>query len=125
MLVGMAEIVETCNTTVRFIISAPTMRVPKSVKGSVNAYLSTRSALRRIVAHNHDSESKISSVAFPGMGTGVGEIPYALAALQMRVAIEQVIEGKIRFPGDFAEAQIIERCMSLPGYFEKHKDALD
>jgi O-acetyl-ADP-ribose deacetylase (regulator of RNase III) len=125
LLVGMAEIVETGNEVVRFVISAPTMRVPKSAKGSINAYLSTRAALLRINEHNQPDEPNIRSVASPGMGTGVGEIPCDLASLQMRVAIEQVIEGKIRFPEDFAEAQIIERCMSIPGYRERREPRLE
>ena len=39
LLVGQAEIVETDNQQIPFVISAPTMRVPMILKDSVNPYL--------------------------------------------------------------------------------------
>lgn len=34
------------------------------------------------------------SLLVPGMGTGVGEMPYERAARQMRVAYNAILEGK-------------------------------
>src|SRR5215467_9083102 len=45
LLVGAAEIVETDNPRIPYLISAPTMRVPMILGNSVNSYLAARAAL--------------------------------------------------------------------------------
>jgi O-acetyl-ADP-ribose deacetylase (regulator of RNase III) len=48
----------------------------------------------------------IQSVAFPGLGTGVGRVPPATCARQLRAAIDEVIVGSKGFPTTWADAQI-------------------
>jgi O-acetyl-ADP-ribose deacetylase (regulator of RNase III) len=78
---------------VKYLIAAPTMRVPvRLAENTVHPFLATRAALR--VAQKLFNEGKISSVAIPGMGTGVGGVSAAKCALQMREAYDHVIGGK-------------------------------
>lgn len=67
------------------IVCAPTMRVPMLLlPGTVNPYLATKAALLR-------SKGYGDGIAFPGMGTGAGRVPYDVAAGQMWRAICEVI----------------------------------
>lgn len=68
-----------------WFISAPTMRVPMDIRGTVNAYLAFRAAL--IAASGFDS------ITCPGMGTAVGRLSPEIAATQMLTAYRQVIQG--------------------------------
>jgi O-acetyl-ADP-ribose deacetylase (regulator of RNase III) len=57
---------------------------------------------------------RVKSVAFPGMGTGVGRVPPVNCALQMWVAIEEVVLRNpdfLSFPESWREAQL--RHMAL------------
>lgn len=108
LLVGQAEIIETCNERIPFLVCAPTMRIPKQLDlTSINAYLSTRAALRSIRQHNTDKseEMKIQKVAFPFMCTGVGMMPYHISARQMRKAYKEIVLFQSSFPKDFGESQ--------------------
>ena len=109
LLVGCAEIVETNHDLIPYVISAPTMRVPMILKGSVNIYLATRAVLI-LVKYGKFSDGtfineKVKSIAFPGMGTGVGRVPYDICALQMRRAVEDIFYEKCNFPKTWREAQ--------------------
>jgi O-acetyl-ADP-ribose deacetylase (regulator of RNase III) len=79
-----------------FVVAAPTMRVPGSVRGSLNAYLSLRAALAALLRHNVGGGPLIGSVAVPGLGTGVGGMDPDEAAEQMRAAYDSVVGGKWR-----------------------------
>jgi O-acetyl-ADP-ribose deacetylase (regulator of RNase III) len=46
LLVGQADIVETYNTNIPFLIAAPTMRVPMILTDTVNPYLAARAVFR-------------------------------------------------------------------------------
>lgn len=46
LLVGAADIVETGDSAIPFLIAAPTMRVPMVLRDSVNAYLAARGVFR-------------------------------------------------------------------------------
>lgn len=83
--VGAALVVPIASRCYQQLIVAPTMRVPGSVAGSVNAYLALRAAL--IAAGQHG----ITSLAIPGLCTGVGRMPYDEAAAQLRAAYDSVI----------------------------------
>ncbi|MGC9072355.1 MAG: macro domain-containing protein [Acidilobus sp.] len=61
----------------RYVIHAPTMRYPASRIGEDNVRLATRAALRLA------RELGLSSIALPGMGTGVGGVHYKVAANAM------------------------------------------
>jgi len=50
--VGQALIVETYDAGIPFMVAAPTMRVPDDIRGTPNAYLAFRAALRAVKAHN-------------------------------------------------------------------------
>lgn len=113
LLVGAAEIVETDNTRIPFLIAAPTMRVPMILRDSVHLYLAARGVLllikNGIFATGSLAGEKIAdavkSVAFPGLGTGVGRVAPEICARQVRAAIEDVVLGKLPFPNSWSEAQ--------------------
>ena len=87
--VGMALVVELSGPRLPFVVAAPTMRVPGSVAGTINAYLSMRAVLVAVLLH----EKVIRSLAVPGLGTGVGGMHPADAAEQMRAAYDSVVGG--------------------------------
>jgi O-acetyl-ADP-ribose deacetylase (regulator of RNase III) len=87
LLVGDALAVHTGNLRIPWLISAPTMRTPQDLTGTINAYLATRAAI-------HLAFSKeMFSVLMPGMGTGCGNLDYKTAAVQMRRGIVDAVEG--------------------------------
>lgn len=70
------------------LIIAPTMRVPSNIRHTVNVYLATRAALLEVEWELWD---EIQTVAFPGMGTGIGQVDPEICARQMRAAIGDVL----------------------------------
>lgn len=109
LLVGQAEIVPTDHPKTKYVISAPTMRVPMIIRDTVNVYLATR-AVMLLVKHGQLPDGTpisdaIHSIAIPGMGTGVGRVPPAICARQMRAAIESVLIGSSHFPESWSDAQ--------------------
>ena len=113
LVVGSALVVETGSKRPRFLIAAPTMRVPMVLDDSVNPYLAARAALLLIVKGSlapilRDGSSTnppIQSVAFPGMGTGVGRMPAEVCARQVREAILEVRGLGGGFPATWVEAR--------------------
>lgn len=113
LLVGMAEIVETDNTKIPYVIAAPTMRVPMILKDSINPYLAARAVLLLIkygIFENGILEGELISqavqtVAFPGLGTGVGKIGVNTCAHQVRKAIDTVLLERESFPKSWLDAQ--------------------
>lgn len=109
LLVGAAEIVTTDDSHIPFVISAPTMRVPMVLRDTVNVYLATRAAIL-LVLHGRFPDGRlvsedVSTVAVPGMGTGVGRLPPSICARQMKAAVDDVLLGKSTFPSSWHEAQ--------------------
>ena len=102
--VGQAVIVELGARGIRWLISAPTMRVPQDVSKTVNAYLAFRAILRAIQAHNQSGLEPIRTVLCPGLGTGEGRMTPELCALQMREAWQVVMEGELLKKGGLAGA---------------------
>ncbi len=113
LLVGSAEIVLTGNDTHPYLIAAPTMRVPMILDTkTVNPFLATRAALL-LIRHGAFAveplvgmkvRDQVTTVAFPGMGTGVGQVPPTVCARQMRAAFDQTQLERIRLPSSWAEA---------------------
>lgn len=112
LVVGTAEVVETGHERIPYLIAAPTMRVPMILHDSVNAYLAARASLL-LVQHGafasgeHQGQpvaERVKSIAFPGLGTGVGQIGFNTCARQVRSAIDDVLLGKYRVPQSWAEA---------------------
>ncbi|SEN38207.1 O-acetyl-ADP-ribose deacetylase (regulator of RNase III), contains Macro domain [Chitinophaga rupis] len=102
LLVGQAMVIETGDKTVPFLISAPTMRIPTNfnIDTSVNAYLAMKAIL--IKAKQDD---RISSVAIPGLCTGVGRMQPIIAARQMFQAYKEIMLGQKMDFKTFGEAQ--------------------
>jgi O-acetyl-ADP-ribose deacetylase (regulator of RNase III) len=89
--VGEVVVVPTGNVDIPWCISAPTMRVPRDVAATVNAYLAFRAALRAVLAHNARGDRRIGTILCPGLATAVGKMPVARCARQMRVAWDRVL----------------------------------
>jgi O-acetyl-ADP-ribose deacetylase (regulator of RNase III) len=113
LLVGAAEIVPTDDLRIPYVIAAPTMRVPMILRDSVHPYLAARAALL-LIRHGvfptgplegERVETGVQSVAFPGLGTGVGQVGPNTCARQVRAAIEEVVLGQQTFPTSWADAQ--------------------
>lgn len=79
---------------IKFLISAPTMRIPCDVSFTANAYLAFRAVILAVDRHNRDkTRQPIKSVLCPGLGTAVGRMPYQRCARQMLMAYETFILG--------------------------------
>lgn len=126
LVVGHAAIVPTDNARIPFLIAAPTMRVPMILRDTVNPYLAARAALL-LIKHGQFREgpfqgepvrSVIRTVAFPGLGTGVGRVRAAVCARQVRAAIEEVILDSNPFPRSWADAQARHQLL----YGEEFRD---
>jgi len=102
--VGNAAIVEICNEKIKYLVSAPTMRLPADVSRTLNAYLAFRAVLIVIKEHNARNEDKIQSVLCPGLPTGVGKMPPMTCAKQMKKAYDSIIMGFPPFPETLFEA---------------------
>lgn len=112
LVVGLADIVETGHAAIPFLIAAPTMRVPMVLRESVNPYLAARAVLLLIkrgkfVSGTYRGEAirdHVRTVALPGLGTGVGRIPFDMCARQVRAALDDVVLDGYVMPGSWAEA---------------------
>jgi O-acetyl-ADP-ribose deacetylase (regulator of RNase III) len=112
LVVGAADVVETGHTAIPYLIIAPTMRVPMVLHDSVNPYLAARAVFLLIrdgvfatgTRQGERIAATIRTVALPGLGTGVGRIPAATCAHQVRTALNHVVLGKYRMPQSWAEA---------------------
>jgi O-acetyl-ADP-ribose deacetylase (regulator of RNase III) len=99
LLVGQALVMPTGSSRFRYVVVAPTMRVPADVSNSVNAYLSMRAILRTVEAHNRAARGRpaeqIRALAVPGLGTGTGKMPPERAAYQMWMAYRSIAMGDL------------------------------
>jgi len=70
LLVGRAMVIETGDSDVPYLISAPTMRIPTSfnIDTSVDAYLAMKAILIKVKQHEG-----ILSVAIPSLCTGLAK----------------------------------------------------
>lgn len=93
LVVGLAEVVITDHPQFRFLVVAPTMRVPQNVSKTANPYLAFRAALRAIRDFNALHGDPIQSLLVPGLGTANGFMPPLRAARQMRAAYDHVMLG--------------------------------
>jgi len=98
LLVGEALLVPTGNDRIPHVISAPTMRVPKRITDNADIMLATRAA---VAAAKH---AGLSHIAFPGMGTGCGDVAPWDAARAMMAGITAAL-SRIERPGTWQEAQ--------------------
>lgn len=86
--VGTAFVTGTGNSKHPWLVHAPTMRVPLIIDGTDAVYNATRAALLAIFQHNKSAreDRKITSVVFPAMGAGCGQVSPDSVARQMRLA---------------------------------------
>ena len=101
--VGSATIVGTGSQRIPYLVVAPTMRRPRSVAHSENAYKAMRAAIVEVVRFNQalsEKESVIRRVLIPGLGTGIGGLDPFDAAEQMRKAYEEVRQTLLEYQGD-------------------------
>lgn len=121
LLVGTADIVETGDPIVPFLIVAPTMRVPMILRDTVNPYLAAR-AVFRLTRQGTFGRGRLAGaplrqhvrrVACPGLGTGVGQVSPNVCARQVAQAIEDVLLDRYSMPRTWAEAS--ERHQELYG----------
>lgn len=87
--VGQALVVETGDAEVPYLVCAPTMEIPSFVGHTSNAYHAMQAILNAVQQFNILNEDIISSVAIPGLATGVGGMEPNVAALQMARAYEE------------------------------------
>ncbi len=91
--VGCAEIIETNDSRWKYMIAAPTMRVPESVSLTINAFLAFRAILVAVTNFNKRHEKReIDSLVCCGLGTGVGGMLASKCATQMRIAYKTMLE---------------------------------
>lgn len=107
LMVGQALYVPTENTTIPFLICAPTMRVPKIIKDPLEVYLATRAAMRKFLDHLQYVD-QLTVIAFPGMGTGCGRVPPIIAAKAMMEGIEDAMTT-LKFPETLSDAMSSQR----------------
>lgn len=103
LLVGEAIVFATGDGSVPWLVAAPTMRVPMLLRQSINPYLAMKAILTAVISH--ECSPAIRSVAIPGLGTGVGGMNAATAALQMWQAFREIVLLQVPYPTDFDDAQ--------------------
>ncbi|GAA6617738.1 macro domain-containing protein [Scytonema sp. NUACC26] len=89
--VGTSMIVETGHPLHPFLAHTPTMRVPMSIVGTDIPYVAMWAMLLSVRRHNQHAKDKINSIACPGLGTGIGRVPYREAARQMALAYDHFL----------------------------------
>lgn len=89
--VGTSMIVRTPSDKHPFLAHTPTMRVPLTITRSDHVYVAMAAMLREVHHHNLREERKINIVACPGLGTGVGRVPFKEAARQMSLAYKNYL----------------------------------
>ncbi len=95
-----------------YLISAPTMTIPMTITGTINAYLAMRAVIRAVKAHNlkvarnelDDTHTCIETILCPGLGTAIGKLPYEIAAVQMYEAYKTSGSNKCHSFDDLGEA---------------------
>ncbi|MCB2408452.1 macro domain-containing protein [Hymenobacter lucidus] len=118
LLVGQAEIIETGSPLFPFLIAAPTMRTPMTITRGPNVYQSMKAVLQ-LLQYGHMStgepvRQQVSSIAIPGLGTGVGQVRPLVCARQMRLAWEDVLHER------FATEAGWEQMCANYAYFYTH-----
>ena len=109
--VGQAVVVPTSDAQIPYLVSAPTMRVPMDVSGTVNAYLAFRAAIRAVREFNRTAAKPIESMLCPGLGTAIGQLPARLCAIQMHCAYATSHLGQAWNSMDLGTAVVLHRTM--------------
>jgi O-acetyl-ADP-ribose deacetylase (regulator of RNase III) len=89
--IGTSLIVETNHPKHPFLAHTPTMRVPMTIVGTDIPYVAMWAMLLAVRQHNKTSKRKIDTIVCPGLGTGIGRVPYSEAARQMALAYDRFL----------------------------------
>ncbi|HYQ68210.1 MAG TPA: macro domain-containing protein [Actinophytocola sp.] len=95
--VGQAVIVPTDASAPAWLISAPTMRSPGELlpPDTVHPYLAARAVFRLWrdgrLEDGRPVRAVVSTIAMPGLGTGVGGVPASVCARQVMAAWDEVL----------------------------------
>ncbi len=116
LLVGEALSVYTDNDKFPYLISAPTMRVPSFIDGTINAYLATRAALAEagLIQYKLNANRKQPPEIIPiftGMGTGTGRMHLGTCSMQMLDAYEEFLDGGFKFPACLKFESLRQRAL--------------
>ncbi len=104
--IGTSLIVATEHPEHPFIAHTPTMRVPMEIARTDNVYLAMWAMLLAVWHHNNmatqTGEQPITTVACPGLGTGIGRMGYSEAARQMSVAYQRFLAPPVAITWPYA-----------------------
>ena len=103
--VGTSIIVETQHDQHPFLAHTPTMRVPMAISRTDNVYKAMWAMLLAVRQHNLTAERDIDTIVCPGLGTGVGQVPYRQAAKQMALAYRNFLKPPHWIDWNFADAR--------------------
>lgn len=106
LLVGQAIIVPTENKQIPYCISAPTMRVSMNIENSVNVYLASKAIFSLLLDSDTMNLIGVNKVTISGLGTGVGNVPPEICALQMKQAYNEIWLGNTEYPKSLTDALI-------------------
>lgn len=104
LLVGQAIVISTDSghsvtpDPIRFVVCAPTMRVPRIIQDPIDVMLASLAACCAA------QKEQIRLLAFPGMGTGCGKLRPHIAAAAILNGVNMALTGKA-FPLSWREAQ--------------------
>lgn len=89
--IGTSLIVDTGHPQHPYLAHTPTMRVPMVIKGTDIPYTAMWAMLLAVRQHNKYAKNPIQSIACPGLGTGIGQVPFLEAARQMALAYDHFL----------------------------------
>lgn len=126
LVVGGADIVETGNSSIPYLVVAPTMRVPMRLVDTVHPYLAARAVFRLVLRghftggpqHGHPVSARVHTVAMPGLGTGVGGVPPHTCAAQVRAAYDSVVLERYEPPESLEQAAARHAALSGRPYLD-------
>lgn len=89
-----------------YLISAPTMRIPHDIRGTVNAYLAFRATIIEVLKFNEGLTENlhIKTILCPGLGTAIGMMPHPIAAMQMYFAWKYMLVQPLELGDDLGAA---------------------
>ena len=101
---------------IKYVIFAPTMRVPEVVSHTINSFLAAKAALIEA------ERLGLNSIAFPGLGTGTGNMGSNDCSKQVAEAIKYVLVDKRHFssPKNLYVEQEYTRRMAPAKWHELH-----
>jgi len=90
--VGGAEIIQTGDEKWKYLVAAPTMRVPEPIAFMINAYLAFRAVLLAVSNFNKAvGVRRIDTLVCSGLGTGVGRMSPTRCARHLQMAHRSMI----------------------------------